>query len=160
MSDVSTNQRLANGLRRIAKYAYWILGIALVGGVVYYLYSVMQRPVAAVLVLVGGILALYFYYVKWFVVAAKNAKWPPYQTLCPDYLTPVPPGPNNAQLKCVDYVGVSTNGRFKVMDPKNRASLINRDDYAFPIIKGEAPEDLKMRLQTYGLSWLSLFGDD
>jgi len=160
MSDTSWYKRFIQRLRNASKWIYWIVGLALVAGVTYYLYSVLQRPVAAILVCLGGIMALYFYYVKWFLVSAKNKKWPPYQTLCPDYLTPVPPGPNNAELKCVDYVGVSTNGRFKVMDPKNVASLIHREDYAFKISKTESPEDLRMRLQTYGLSWLSMFGDE
>jgi len=83
------NQRMMASLRSFAKYAYWILGLVLIGFITYYLYSVLQRPVAAILVCLGGIMALYFYYVKWFLVAAKNSKWPPYQTICPDYLTPV-----------------------------------------------------------------------
>ena len=166
MADSGTYKKLMGGLASLAKYAFWIVGLGLVGYIAYFLYNTMQRPIAAVLLFIGGLAALYFYYVKWFVVGAKNNQWPPYQTLCPDYLTPIPPGygadgkPQAGPLKCVDFVGVSRNGRFKKMDRQNMDSLVNRDDHAFPIVKGESREDLRTRLQTYGLSWMSLFGDN
>lgn len=165
-SSSSTYKKLMAALTSIARYVYWIVGLGLVGYLAYFLYNTLQRPVAAVLLFIGGILALYFYYVKWFVVNAKNNQWPPYQTLCPDYLTPIPPGygadgkPKPGPIKCVDFVGVSRNGRFKKMEQKNMDSLIHRDDHAFPIVKDERREDLRTRLQTYGLSWISLFGDN
>jgi hypothetical protein len=164
--NASTYKKLMASLRGIAKYAYWILGLLLVGYAAYFLYNTLQRPVAAVLLFIGGILALYFYYIKWFVIGEKDNQWPPYQTLCPDYLTPISPGygadgkPQAGPIKCVDFVGVSRNGRFKKMNQKNMDSLIHRDDHAFPIVKGEKREDLRTRLQTYGLSWISLFGDN
>ena len=162
-------------MNKVAKWVYWILGLLLVGVACYYIYNVMTRPVAGILVFMGGILALYFYYVKWFVIPEKRPDWPPYQTVCPDYLTPVSPGydmsigtngktvatpKQGGQFKCVDFVGVSRNGRLKRASPANLQSQITQGDYTFPVNPNEKPQALKARLQSYGLTWVSMFGDD
>jgi hypothetical protein len=164
-----TAQRLAATMMRIAKYVYWIVGLVLVVGGCYFLYNNLERPVAAVLVFLGGILALYFYYVKWFVAAARNPAWPPYQTPCPDYLTLVSPGfsgsGNNIKpkagepYKCMDFVGVSKNGFLKKADPSLIETQSGNNAYTFTVSPDESLESLRAKTDSAGLSWISLLGN-
>jgi hypothetical protein len=158
-----------------AKYVFWILGALFVLGASYYIYNVMARPVAGILVFMGGVLALYFYYVKWFLIPEMRPAWPPYQTVCPDYLTPVSPGydmvknvdgkeiaqpKNQGKFKCVDFVGVSRNGNLKRATPTQLQSQLLNPSYVFEIDPSEKPEALRARLQNRGLSWITMFGDN
>jgi hypothetical protein len=145
-------------LKRMAKYIYWIVGLIFVFASCHFLYNKMNRPVAGVLVFIGGILALYFYYVKWFLLPNLHPAWPPYQTLCPDYLSPVSPGGADG-ITCLDFVGVSRNKRIKKADPALISDQLNNDEYTFKIDPKESQEALKQRVNAYGLSWVSLFGE-
>lgn len=153
-----TNKRMAATVRQIAKYAYWIVGVGALLYACHYLYNVMVRPVASVLVFMGGVLALYFYWVKWFTMTDKG-QWPPYQSICPDYLTPLAPG-SGGQVKCMDFVGVSRNRRIKVADPRRSTEQSNDAQYTFVVNPAEDKASLRQRIQTYGLSWVSLLGEN
>jgi len=157
----------------VVKYIYWIVGILVLLAICYVLYEFMDRQIASVLVFIGGILMLYFYYVKWFMTTTPD--WPPYQTVCPDYLTPVSPGYENSTnadgtnslkpknggvFKCVDFVGVSKNGQLKRADPSNIKAALESDEYSFTIDPKEPEQSLRNRLDTYGLTWISLFSDN
>ena len=161
-----TNAREVSTGTRIMKWMYWIVGLAFVFAVCYFLFNMLDRQIASVLVFIGGVLILYFYYVKWFIASAKSPAWPPYHTLCPDYLTPVPPGSDGSMnskgglVKCVDFVGVSRNGVFKKSDPRKLQEALRSDTTSFTIYPKQSPETLKSRLQTYGLTWISLFGNN
>ena len=154
---------------RIMKWVYWIVGLAFVCAVCYVLFNTLDRQIASVLVFLGGILVLYFYYVKWFIASAQRGTWPPYQTVCPDYLTPVSPGSDGGMsgmggqsgvVKCVDFVGVSRNGAFKKSSPSKVQESLQSDAHSFTVNPKESPDTLKSRLQTYGLTWISLFGNN
>ena len=95
------------------KWAYWIIGLVIVFGVSNYLYNKMNKQIAALLVFMAGILALYYYYVKWFMVNALS--WPPVVSLCPDFLTAIGPD-SDGTVYCVDMTssGASSNGRFQI----------------------------------------------
>jgi len=156
-------------MQRIAKYTYILLAIIVVFGGSYYLFNNMQRPVAGVLYFIGATIAVYFYYVKWFVVPAARPDWPPYQTVCPDYLTPVAPGyttdangnqvPTAGPMRCVDFVGVSTNGLLKRADPNTISKHLNEAQYAFTVDPKMSRDELRQRINSYGLSWLTMFGE-
>lgn len=162
------------GLIKTAKYTYVILGLAMILSISYFLFNVMNRQITAVLFFMAGVLALYFYYVKWFVAPAQGKAWPPFQTVCPDYLTPLSPGynmtkdasgkdiamPTDGKFKCVDFVGVSKNGYLRRASPAAIQQQMADPRFYFEVDPKEKPSDLKLRLQTYGLSWVSLFGDD
>jgi hypothetical protein len=154
--------RAQRGLLTAAKWAYVIIGLILVFSVSSFLYNTLQRQIASILFFMAGILALYFYYVKWFVAGSSDAagKWPPHQTVCPDYLTPISPGKPGEKFKCVDYVGVSKNGYLRRASPAAIQQQIADPRFYFEVDPAESATDLRMRLQTYGLSWVSLFGDD
>jgi hypothetical protein len=158
MADM-TNKRIKSAMRQVAKYAYWIIGLAALMYVCYYLYNIMVRPVASILVFMGGILALYFYWVKWFVMTEK-VQWPPYQSICPDYLTPLAAPGTGGEVKCLDFVGVSRNRRIKVADPRRSVEQAKDTQYAFTIKPGEDKNSLRQRIQAYGLSWVSLLGEN
>ncbi|NBT47141.1 MAG: hypothetical protein EBT07_04885 [Actinobacteria bacterium] len=153
----------------VMKWVYWIVGLLLLTAACYVLYEPLDRQIASVLVFLGGVIILYFYYVKWFIVALATPAWPPYQTLCPDYLTPMSPGydtaggvlqaQSGASIRCVDFVGVSRNGMLKRVDPSNVQQALLSDSTSFKVDPTEDPQTLKSRLQTYGLTWVSLFGD-
>lgn len=166
----ATAKEISTGTR-IMKWVYWIVGLAFVCALCYILFNTLDRQITSVLVFLGGVLILYFYYVKWFIASAQHATWPPYQTVCPDYLTPVSPGFDNGMggnlqpraggvMKCVDFVGVSRNGALKKSDPSKLQEALRSDSHSFTIDPKESPETLKSRLQTYGLTWLSLFGNN
>ena len=157
-----SERRFKASLMNVAKWAYWILGGMAVAGGSYYFYTKLERPITGVLVFMGSVLALYFYYVKWFVIPAKKADWPPYQTPCPDYLTLYAsenPDDKTKQYKCVDFVGVSRNGRLKRADPASISSQINNPDFYISIDPNEDMQALRARIASYGLTWTSLFGD-
>ena len=143
---------------RIMKWVYWIVGLIALCALCYFLFNTLDRQISSVLVFLGGILILYFYYVKWFVAAALHPSWPPYQTLCPDDLTPVTPGEGGV-VKCVDFVGVSRNGALKKSTQSDVQKNINSPAYTFTVNPKESSDSLRSRLQTYGLTWVSLFGN-
>lgn len=160
-----TSKEVSTGTR-IMKWVYWIVGLGLLCALCYVLFNTLDRQIASVLVFIGGVLALYFYYVKWFIATALNPSWPPYQTVCPDYLTPASPGLDmgapkaGGVIKCVDFVGVSRNGQLKKADPNKLQAALQSNSQSFTVDPKESPDRLKSRLQSYGLSWVSLFGNN
>ncbi len=172
--DSATQKRMTAALKTAGKYTYIILSILIVGGIAYILYNTMQRPIAGILFFMGGVLAAYFYYVKWFVIPAQRPDWPHYQTICPDYLTPISPGytiqkrggkdvavpKEGGKIRCVDFVGVSRNGRLRRADPAKLASQLNNPEFVYPVWPGEKINNVKYRLNQYGLSWITMFGDN
>jgi hypothetical protein len=162
MADSATvsSARLSENLKTAAKYIYWILGLAIVVGIAYTLYNRFERPIAGVLFFMAGIMALYYYWVKWFLApAARDAVWPPYQTPCPDYLTMMTGAAANGTYKCMDFVGVSRNDRIKRADPKQINSQINSNEYTFLVDPKENRETLRQRVNATGLTWSTLFGE-
>jgi hypothetical protein len=91
-------------LDKTLKWTYWIVGIMIVGAISYILYNKMNKQVAGVLVFMGGMLALYYYYVKWF--EADLEPWPPVTSLCPEFMTYV--GQDSTNIYCVDQIGVAS----------------------------------------------------
>ena len=71
-------------LDTLAIWSYWILGIMIVGTMCYILYTKGNKQVAAVLTFLLSMLALYYYYVKWFIVGDSYKESP---TVCPDFMS-------------------------------------------------------------------------
>jgi len=132
-------------------YVYWGLGLLASLGIGYVLYK-LNFQIASVLVFLGAVIALFYYYVKWFQLPSQNNTWPPYTTSCPDFLTLVDPGTSSGTAKCMDYVGVSANGQLQVADPSN-PSQQSDPKYYFPIDKSKASTDLCQSAAQYGLTW-------
>jgi len=149
--------------KKLKSNLFWIVGIAVIFIISYAYYNNMNKPTAGTLVFIGGFMALYYYWIKFFVVDASKKDWPPYQSTCPDFLTLVPPGSgyvgDSKDFLCVDFVGVSINGGLKKIKPEelNATTLqdptkvfrVNMDRYSGK--KGIT--NLKQDLSDYGLSW-------
>jgi hypothetical protein len=135
-------------------YLYWFLGLAVAIGIGYVLYK-MNFQIAGVLVFLGTVVALFYYYVKWFQIPDKESVWPPTTTPCPDFLTLVNPGLNGASAICMDYVGVSSNGRLQKADPAKR-DQISKPQYTFKIDRTKPNTDLCQSAAEYGLTWSSI----
>lgn len=164
-----TDARMTSLVNKIIKYIYILLSIVVVFGGTYYLMNI-QRPISGILFFIGSIIAVYFYYVKWFLIPAMRPDWPDYVNMCPDYLTPIAPGYStdangiqnidpNATIKCVDFVGVSQNGYLKVANPADLQNQLNNPQYYFKVDPKISRDDLKSALDIYGLTWLALFRD-
>lgn len=153
--------------KNVGKWVYIILSLIVIFAVSYYFYTVLQRPVAGTLWAVGTGILFFYYYVKWFIVRSPlDASFRPGNQSCPDYLSMVPSGnlytpDSQTQYRCVDYVGVSRNGRLKKADPAKIKQQINNPDYYFAI---DPQRDFKSaqtkaafldRLIKYGLSYNS-----
>ena len=135
-------------------YIYWGLGIIASLAAGYVLYK-LNFQIAGVLTFLGCIIALFYYYVKWFQIPSQTSSWPPYTTPCPDFLTLVDPGTSSGIAKCMDYVGVSGNGLLKKADPGN-ASQLSDATYNFSINKNDKNLDLCQAAAGYGLTWSSI----
>jgi len=119
----------------------------------------MNYQIAGVLTFLGCVLALFYYYVKWFQLPSKTeGSWPPYTTACPDFLTLADAGSTGGVAKCIDYVGVSANGRLQKADPKQTYKPSNPSDakYYFPINKTDKNTDLCQSAAEYGLTWSTI----
>lgn len=164
MSDTSAERKVSAALGKVAKYAYWILGFLLIGGVSYFFYNTLQRQITSVLFFVCGVIILYFYYVKWFVVPEQKPDWAPYSTPCPDYLTVMSGTSGNMPgqaYKCFDFVGVSRRpDGLKKADPRMLVQQMNDPRYYFLVDPKENKESLRQRVMAMGLTWNSLFGDN
>jgi hypothetical protein len=157
--------------KMILKYVYWIIGLGVLVTVCYLLYNNYSRPVASILIFMGGIITLYFYYIKWFFID-NSMKREGGSSLCPDYLTPVSPGyqknwdgtikPNTdgSTFKCVDFVGVSKNGALLKSTAANITTALNDSNYSVTISPSMKPADIKNMLAAKGLTWISMFSDD
>ena len=159
------NNKWSHAWSTILKWVYVIVVLLFILGISQYIYSTLNRPVAATLWTLGAALLFFYYYVKWFVAQTAND---PYMTLtnqaCPDYLSIVPPGKlytpaSPSQYFCVDYVGVSRNGGLKKMDPKQIATQIKNPDYRFSVdpaidfVSRSAIAKFYQRLMSRGLSY-------
>jgi hypothetical protein len=151
-----------------AKRLYWIIGILALLGACYFLYNTMQRQMASVLLFVGGIIALYFYWVKWFLIPELRPSWPPVVAPCPDYLTLVDPGDGKTKpALCKDFVGVSANGRLKRSLPTAITTNLGDSNYTFQVplnytdpntgaVTKVSLSDICKQVDEYGLTWMGI----
>jgi hypothetical protein len=149
-------------LGSLSMYIYWIVGLCVMGAISYFLYTPLDRQVAGTLFFIFGVLFLYYYYIKWFVVGVKNQEFARTMTPCPDYLTLVTqPATSStaAQGFCVDFVGVSRNGNLKQCTGDAQKCITTPGQF-FPVAgKTESVGDLRDRTDQAGLIWTSMFGD-
>ena len=139
VTNTVTAKKWAKTLDDIKKKAYWIVGALLIVGISYFYYSGLNRPVAGVLWFVGGSVILFYYWVKWFLSPVPpDPDFNPGTLACPDYLSVIPPGEfyqptSKTEYYCVDFIGVSRNGKLKKMPPAQVAKKINDPNYYFPV---------------------------
>jgi len=130
---------------RLMKWLYWIIGIFCHLYLCYILF-VTERAITGVLWLILGLVLLFIMYLYYFPPGDNSTNWPPYITMCPDYLTSLAP---NA---CVDFVGL--NSGLKKSDPANLPPLTDRS-YVFD---PSGTKDQKIQAaQALGLTWQGLY---
>lgn len=138
-------------------YIYWALGLLVALAIGYVLYK-MNFQIAAVLVFLGAVISLFYYYVKWFQLPSTNVTWPPMTTPCPDFLTLTNPGSATGTAQCLDYVGVSANGNLQKADPAKQynASDPANAKYFFNIDRSKGTTDQCQAAAQYGLTWSTI----
>jgi hypothetical protein len=166
--DTLTSRNAAASARAAAKWAYWITGLVVIGAISYFFYSVLNKQIAGVLFFLAGVAAMYFYWVKWFVVPERGARWPPRITPCPDYLTQVMDAPQSGarapnSYKCYDYVGVSRTSGGITKTPVGEKP--NVTSAFLPVVMSnldteQGRRELRIATMNKGLSWSTLFGND
>lgn len=156
---MSSASEFKGTIMKLLKYVFLILGSGLIISLAYYYYNVLSRPIAAILTFLGGFMAVYFYYIKWFVLAEQYPAWPPTVSVCPDFLTAIPPEDGKGNIRCVDFVGVSKNGNFKKAEPASLNTDLTDPQKVFEVDPKASLETLKADVIAKGLSWVSLFED-
>jgi len=163
LGDLKAAKASAVFWKKLMENLFWIIGSAVVVMISYVYYNNMNKPTAGTLVFIGGFMALYYYWIKFFIVDASKKDWPPYQSTCPDFLTLVPPGSgyagNSKDFLCVDFVGVSINGGLKKVKPEDlNANTLQDPTMVFRVDMDrysgkKGIKNLKQDLSDYGLSW-------
>lgn len=151
-------------------YMYWIVGLVIISGLSYVMYTPLNRQVSATLFWILGFMIVYFYYVKWFRMGKNTKNSADSLTPCPDYLTQYmkpavgikgAAGYVEAKPVCLDFVGVSRNGALKKCD-KPAAECLADPDYVFEPPEGAARNviaNYRDEAAIKGLLWTSVLGD-
>jgi hypothetical protein len=173
VKSTETMKRVKAFIYLWTKRLYWIIATIGIIGICMMLFK-QNKQVAAVLVFLGGLMAAYFYYVKWFVIPDSRPGWPPYVTPCPDFLTLMDPGdPSKGKAaRCVDFVGVSANGMLAKTDVTSagEVSRSGSSNKVFEVkttavdpetntVKPASKRELCDSVELYGLTWLSMCGE-
>jgi hypothetical protein len=122
---------------------------------------------AGFLFLVGSIAIFAVFGIKWFgtksgIFSETPVSWPPVINTCPDYLVyygrKMPDG--TTQDSCIDLIGVSKNGAFKVFpDVKKTSNVVpTGDEFYFSLATkssdaGTKNAELCARAMAAGLTW-------
>jgi hypothetical protein len=100
-----------------------------------------DRTLGSLLFLVGIILVLTYYGLRWFsedsfkFTKLSAKQWPPVMNLCPDFLTYTRRTDTGTKVVnvCVDMIGVSQNGIQKFKDNSN----LQNENYIFNLFEDE-----------------------
>lgn len=127
------------------KATYWVV-FSLAQIYICYLLFKAGRPITGSLWLLVGFAILFVMYAVFFPFGDPEAKWPPYISSCPDYLTVLVPN------YCVDYVGL--NSMLKKSDPAF-PPVSTDGTYVFDASGSNAQK--AARAQQLGLTWEGVF---
>jgi len=116
---------------------------------------------AAIIYAVGSATIFGFFGYRWFSSPSSGlTQWPPKINTCPDYLTFVPPAPGAAgNGKCVDFLGVSSNGGLAKATSNADAGF----RYSVKDLTGASPTTLQTicdACQTAGITWEGVYDGD
>lgn len=153
------------GTMKMLENAYWFVGAFLLGIGIYLTWK-KNKQIEAILLIIIGTTALFYYWIKWFRIKSKEDVWPPYISSCPDYLTLVSPQmTGGSDPVCMDFVGVSREPRvFKRANPMQipQSSDSDFNDYIFKLAKqgNDSPENYNKKVclmvQSKGLTWFGV----
>ncbi len=153
-------------LDTLAIWSYWILGLLIIGTMCYIMYTQFTKQVAAVLTFLISMLAMYYYYVKWFIIGDSNKESP---TVCPDFMSVLKvygDGSTN-QFVCYDSGNVYKN-RSAAFNSKQEAinefgtesgpndGKIDNGFVITPKLDGDKVSNFCSDLNNKGMSWISV----
>jgi len=142
---------------RLAKWIYWIVGLFVHLWLCYTLFT-MNRAITAIIWLILGLVLLSVMYIYYFSSADSSSTWPPYITVCPDYLTSVTQK-NNAGTEvmgCFDLVGLN-NPHINKSDPNNLTPPDNTSYSRFAFDPSGTVNQKITNARVKGLTWQGLF---
>ena len=128
---------------QFAEWIYWIGSVIAVLSISVALFKT-QRPIAAMVWSIAGLMMVYIFYAIFFPASTKAETWPPYISSCPDYLTLLRPN------QCVDFVGLNSPLLIK-SDPAHPPPASAGSKVIFDSSGSSAQKTA--RAQQYGLSW-------
>jgi len=98
----------------------------------------LERPIAATLYLIGALLVLVFFGLRWFTGESfklgtmNSERWPPVINLCPDFLTLYERTKDGVKEKvCVDLIGIAPAGGIRKLISPEQTTGQNADAYIF-----------------------------
>ncbi len=100
MAEINWDE-VKKSTEKLGVFIYFIVGLIVAGTISYVLYTRFNKQIAAVLVFMATVMALYYYYVKWFVIG-DDFEIP--KSFCPDLMSSI--GAKGNQIVCVDSMGV------------------------------------------------------
>lgn len=161
---VSVNwETVKANVQSLSVWTYWIVGLIIVSTISYVLFARLDKQIAALLVFITSTMALYYYYVKWFVIPPESVFTPP---ICPDFLTNVGfASGSTTQFRCIDKVGVSSSFTKAASDTIGNAitnytpnGTINANDgYVItPTPTATSLDTYCAALRTAGLTWVGM----
>ena len=122
-----------------ALIAYILLSFVIGVGGTYQIIQ-LQRPIAATLYLIGALLVLVFFGLRWFTGESfklgtmKGDRWPPVINLCPDFLTLYERTKDGVKEKvCVDLIGIAPAGGIRKLISPEQTTGQNADGYIFKL---------------------------
>jgi len=128
--------------KKLTERVYQFLAPVLVGLGCYVVYK-QGKQIEAVLLLLIGWSAIFYYWIKYFKLPSIDAQkpWPPFLSTCPDYLTLVSPeSTGDSKAVCMDFVGISTkpNTMYKA-NPNSIPQKNSNPDYNYYTFVVETP---------------------
>lgn len=150
--------------------AYTIVSI----GIVIYGTNLLlpSGPVRAILFAIGSLLIFIFFGFRWFSSMNSSTSttptWPPTINTCPDYLTFIPSITSTLSSSgggCVDYLGMSRNGVFKLSDSTAPPrSYVQSEHKVFPYTNADVNKANKRVIcelcLNSGLTWEGVYDGD
>lgn len=155
----------SSALDTLAIWSYWIIGLLIVGTMCYILYTQFNKQVAAVLTFLISMLAMYYYYVKWFIVGDgyKEAT-----SVCPDFMSVLKTyDENTRQFVCYDSGNVykkrstaftskdEASEEFGSKSGANNGEVLTNGFVITPNLSGSNVSSFCSSLKNAGMSWIS-----
>ena len=139
---------LSKNTTKLVKTLYWIIGFFSHLYVCYLLF-VTDRAITGIIWFILGLILLFVMYLYYFPNGNTNT-WPPYVTVCPDYLTSVTP------TACMDFVGLH-NQYIKKANPSNLPQP-SESEYSRYVFDPTGTKNQKItNAQSKGLTWEGLY---
>jgi len=155
---------LAPRTKKMLERVYQIITPLLLGIGIYIVFK-QGKQIEAVLLLLIGIAAIFYYWIKFFRIPRSEANdvWPPFVSTCPDYLTLVSPfATGDPQSVCMDFIGVSLKPKVMVKTNPDKIPKASDPDFeskVFRLVGVNAQQgtdntvELCKNVRNRGLTW-------